>query len=196
MRGTGTGRHGNGARHAQRTNDPPRSCVSACRVAPLYPVRSRSPPSGVRACVCARARAPRKRAASEGHEPLCRVCVCARARARIQVEVFRNALEPLYEAAEAARCVSRIEWFVFSLSLFFSSMEIWEYAGSVYTGGDGGIFFWTVDRSFVDRLLFDLKLVFRRKRERWDVRRQMFLFFFRCGKFYLGLFGIGLILVF
>lgn len=45
-------------------------------------------------------------------------------------------------------------------------MEIWEYAGSVYTGGDGGIFFWTVDRSFVDRLLFDLKLVFRRKRER------------------------------
>lgn len=51
-------------------------------------------------------------------------------------------------------------------------MEIWEYAGSVYTGGDGGIFFWTVDRSFVDRLLFGLKLVFRRKRE------QMFLFFF------------------
>lgn len=35
-------------------------------------------------------------------------------------------------------------------------MEIWEYAGSVYTGGDGGIFFWTVDRSFVDRLLFEI----------------------------------------
>lgn len=148
----------------------------------------------VPACVRARARHVSGRRARGTNR--CAACVYARARARIQVEVFRNALEPLYEAAEAARCVSRIEWFVFSLSLFFSSMEIWEYAGSVYTGGDGGIFFWTVDRSFVDRLLFGLKLVFRRKRERWDVRRQMFLFFFRCGKFYLGLFGIGLILVF
>jgi len=30
MRGTATGRHGNVARHAQRANDPRRSCVSAC----------------------------------------------------------------------------------------------------------------------------------------------------------------------
>ena len=45
MRGTGTGRHGNGARHAQRTNDPPRSCVSACSrslAGPCALARSRS----------------------------------------------------------------------------------------------------------------------------------------------------------
>lgn len=56
MRGTGTGRHGNGARHAQRTNDPPRSCVSACSRSPMRcgvgALRERSSMS-VRGCVVA-----------------------------------------------------------------------------------------------------------------------------------------------
>lgn len=195
MRGTGTGRHGNGARHAQRTNDPPRSCVSACRVAPLYPVRSRSRSTTVRgACVRARARHVSGRRARGTNR--CAACVYARARAQGSRLRFLETHLSRSTRRRKLRGAFRESNDLFFLSLFFSCMEIWEYAGSVYTGGDGGIFFWTVDRSFVDRLLFGLKLVFRRKRERWDVRRQMFLFFFRCGKFYLGLFGIGLILVF
>lgn len=64
MRGTGTGRHGNGARHAQRTNDPPRSCVSAC---------SRSPAAVPLLCVSQRGLCTRRAA----------VCVSARASPRV-----------------------------------------------------------------------------------------------------------------
>lgn len=50
MRGTGTGRHGNGARHAQRTNDPPRSCVSACSRSPAGPWCARAQPPHRQGC--------------------------------------------------------------------------------------------------------------------------------------------------
>lgn len=55
MRGTGTGRHGNGARHAQR-NQRSASIVRKCvpRCTPCARARA-PPPSGVRACVPARA---------------------------------------------------------------------------------------------------------------------------------------------
>lgn len=148
----------------------------------------------VPACVRARARHVSGRRARGTNR--CAACVYARARAQGSRLRFLETHSSRSTRRRKLRGAFRESNDLFFLSLFFSCMEIWEYAGSVYTGGDGGIFFWTVDRSFVDRLLFGLKLVFRRKRERWDVRRQMFLFFFRCGKFYLGLFGIGLILVF
>lgn len=89
MRGTGTGRHGNGARHAQRTNDPPRSCVSACSgnplavpppalLAPFANTRARQHPS---VCAGTRERAY-ARDARVRYSTRLPVCV------RIQIEVF------------------------------------------------------------------------------------------------------------
>lgn len=100
------------ATHSE-TNDPPRSCVSACLAVPRALALALHHRQGcVRACLRARSRS------------CVRMCdeSCMRERAymcvRIQVEVFRNALEALYEAAEAARSPAfrMISFFFFSLS--------------------------------------------------------------------------------
>ena len=153
------------ATHSE-TNDPPRSCVSACS---RSPVRSRSRSTTVRGACLA----------------LPRVCVCvcvrARARVRIQVEVFRNALEALYGGScELLRFANR-------MISFFSAVGSMQEActtGEEMDERDRDIFFFGrwID-SFVDRLLFGLK--FEGEERCWEAD-----VLFGIGLLFLGLFRI------
>lgn len=92
----------------------------------------------VPACVRARARHVSGRRARGTNR--CAACVYARARAQGSRLRFLETHSSRSTRRRKLRGAFRESNDLFFLSLFFSSMEIWEYAGSVYTGGEGYFF--------------------------------------------------------
>lgn len=131
----------------------------------------------VPACVRARARHVSGRRARGTNR--CAACVYARARAQGSRLRFLETHSSRSTRRRKLRGAFRESNDLFFLSLFF--FLLWKYGNmqEVCTPEEmEGYFFGRWIDPLFDRLLFGLKLVFRRKRERWDVRRQMFLFFF------------------